>query len=338
MTGAGALPLQAFCAKLGVSPPFEAERIRAGRNSEVSLLSNQHGKWILKRYYQNGAGTRDRLGTEFGFATFLQEIGVRGAPRPLGTDPVLGCGLYSYLPGKRPITIAATHISQAAQFVRDINEHREAPHAHRLPKAADACVGWKDHLDLTDARIGQLSAATPTAGLELDAHAFVRDRLVPCWAELKAAILGKVASGTIAATGPTNFGGQILSPSDFGFHNSLEDEGQLSFVDFEYAGWDDPAKLICDFICQPELPVSDSQGSQFRQELIRDLPDAESISQRVEDLLPVHRLKWCCIMLNEFKMEDRRRRLHAGVEAEGLLAQQLAKAKRYFDVHLASTR
>ena len=36
---------------------------------------------------------------------------------------------------------------------------------------------------------------------------------------------------------------RCLSPSDFGFHNALlEATGKLRFVDFEYAGWDDPAK------------------------------------------------------------------------------------------------
>jgi len=44
-----------------------------------------------------------------------------------------------------------------------------------------------------------------------------------------------------------------LSPSDFGFHNALVDpSGALSFLDFEYAGRDDPAKPVSDFFCQPK--------------------------------------------------------------------------------------
>ena len=31
-------------------------------------------------------------------------------------------------------------------------------------------------------------------------------------------------------------------------------DGRLWFIDFEYAGWDDPAKTVCDFFCQPGLP------------------------------------------------------------------------------------
>ena len=39
-----------------------------------------------------------------------------------------------------------------------------------------------------------------------------------------------------------------ISPSDFGFHNVLRRPGgHLVFLDFEHAGWDDPAKLFGDF-------------------------------------------------------------------------------------------
>jgi hypothetical protein len=337
MTGAAASPLQIFCEKFGVGSPFDTERIRAGRNSEVLLLSNPHGEWILKKYYVHAGDKRDRLGTEFNFLMFLRDSGIAGVPRPLGADHGLACGLYSFLPGRRPGVIESGYIGQAADFVRKINQHGQADNAQRLPKAADACLNWKEHLDLAESRIGQLLAATPTAQLELDAQAFVRDRLLTYWVELKSEILRKLPAGGLAASSPLESKCQIISPSDFGFHNALEHNGRLSFVDFEYAGWDDPAKLICDFICQPDLPVSASQGRQFRDELVRDLPDAESVRQRVECFLPAHRLKWCCILLNEFKLEARSRRSRAGVEMEGLLARQLDKAKHYFNTHLAST-
>ena len=48
----------------------------------------------------------------------------------------------------------------------------------------------------------------------------------------------------------------ILSPSDFGFHNSLFRNNKLFFFDFEYAGWDDPIKLMCDFILNPDYKIS----------------------------------------------------------------------------------
>ena len=54
----------------------------------------------------------------------------------------------------------------------------------------------------------------------------------------------------------------IISPSDFGFHNMLIGK-KCSFLDFEYAGIDDAAKLICDFICQPDLQLNKKQINFF---------------------------------------------------------------------------
>jgi len=335
MTSLAAGRLETFCERLGVSSPFTMERIRAGRNSEVMLVRNRQGEWILKRYYQHASDRRDRLGAELAFLTFLQDSGVSGVPRPLGADRDLGVGLYSFLPGARPASVASAHVSQAAAFVREINQQKRSANAQRLPKAADACVSWQDHLDLTESRLGQLLAVAPTAELEFEAQAFVGQQLLPYWGEIKGKILDEVDRAELA--GPIASANQIISPSDFGFHNTLENAGRLSFVDFEYAGWDDPAKLICDFICQPELPVSAGQGLQFLEELLLDSPDSGAVGRRVKSLLPVHRVKWCCILLNEFKLEDRKRRSHAGVDSDGLLARQLGKAKQYFGTHLAST-
>ena len=55
----------------------------------------------------------------------------------------------------------------------------------------------------------------------------------------------------------------ILSPSDFGFHNVIKKNKKLFFFDFEYAGMDDPVKLISDFICQPDYQLSKQQSYFF---------------------------------------------------------------------------
>uniref|UniRef100_UPI0035AD7CFD phosphotransferase n=1 Tax=Hylemonella sp. TaxID=2066020 RepID=UPI0035AD7CFD len=324
-------PLELFCRRHGVTGPFELQPIRAGRNSQVFLLHNRDGRWVLKHYYQPpGGDRRDRLGVEYGFLEFLKQAGVTGVPVPLGMDRASNLALYSYLPGRRPEVIHSWHISQAAGFILQINRSRATPQAALLPPASDACLGWKAHLDLTESRIARLLSVDPGTGVAREAHDFVTSRLSPLWQKVKIELAARPGRALLQ---PED---RILSPSDFGFHNTLEHEARLSFVDFEYAGWDDPAKLICDFMCQPELPVTGAQGAQFMRELLQGLPGSEEVEQRVQALLPVHRLKWCCILLNEFRTEDRKRREHAGLASDGLLATQLGKAQWYFDKHLAA--
>src|SRR4029077_18624926 len=87
--------------------------------------------------------------------------------------------------------------------------------------------------------------------------------------------------------------------------------GRLRFVDFEYAGWDDPAKTACDFVCQPNLPVPEEYATRFTQAVVAGLSDVSLHQHRIALLLPVRRLKWCCIMLNEFLPVGSRRRSFA---------------------------
>jgi hypothetical protein len=93
------------------------------------------------------------------------------------------------------------------------------------------------------------------------------------------------------------------------------------------------AKLICDFICQPELPITNSQAEQFLTKLAQEINDPELVSQ-VSTLLPLHRVKWCCILLNVFRSVDRQRRNHSGASSSEILSEQLNKAKYYFETHL----
>ena len=126
---------------------------------------------------------------------------------------------------------------------------------------------------------------------------------------------------------------RIISPSDFGFHNTLFDKEILYFLDFEYAGWDDPAKLICDFVCHPEMPVKDEHSQILKNSLLTWLEEAEKAIERSEILMPLYRLKWCCIMLNEFTPDGQDRRNHASSKFD--YSNQLQKSKDYYEKFIA---
>ena len=102
-------------------------------------------------------------------------------------------------------------------------------------------------------------------------------------------------------------------PSDFGFHNALRDEsGRLTFIDFEYFGWDDPVKLTADVMLHPGTPVATELRSRFRiaaEKLYGDDPD---FAVRLAAFHPLFGLRWVLILLNEFHPERWRGRVLAG--------------------------
>ena len=324
--------INTFCRLYGIEPPLDSERITSGRNSEVWRLFNDKGQWILKNYHQNPGDPRDRLGTEFRFLSFLMEHKVYCIPEPIGINSQRQCALYSFLPGDRPKKISELHIKRAAGFIKEINHYRREKGAKDLSLAADSCFSIQDHLDLVNKRITRLLKMQTVLEIEKKAGLFVQEHIIPAWENIKNRVIDGIPS--IGIDMPLSKTSWILSPSDFGFHNTLEHDGELSFIDFEYAGWDDPVKLMCDFACQPEIPVSMEQTELFINELKKEFQEEVPIKRRIASLMPVHRLKWCCILLNEFLPVNLQRRLYAGKDGKSLLPEQLEKAKKYFNDHL----
>jgi len=124
---------------------------------------------------------------------------------------------------------------------------------------------------------------------------------------------------------------RCISPSDFGFHNAiLEKDKILRFIDFEYAGWDDPAKLVCDFFCQQQVPVPMAFFERFVEGIGTTVFDYDGFRSRVTLLLPVYCVKWCCILLNEFLSCGHSRRQFASAKGDVEMRKeiQLMKARR----------
>jgi hypothetical protein len=323
---------EVLTAASALEPPVRLIPLPGGANNRVFRLEAVGGPALLKAYFRHPEDRRDRLGTEFAFSAFAWECGVRALPRPLACDPEGGVGLYEYVEGRRavPGEVSDDWMEQAVDFFRAVNQARQAGAAQALPMASEACLSLEAHLGLVEARVRRLGAASGSAPSERAAASFIRDELVPTWARLDTHVRRGAAHQGLDLARDLAPADQCLSPSDFGYHNVIvEAGGRLRFIDFEYAGWDDPAKTICDFFCQPAVPAPAAWFDRFAAAVLAGWPEAEPLRRRAMLLLPLYRLKWCCIMLNDFLPAGRARRKFAGgeVDGEARAAAQLAKAR-----------
>ena len=165
---------------------------------------------------------------------------------------------------------------------------------------AEACFSIEEHLDLVEQRVERLCQ------LAGDVGALAKEQIWPGWVAIQQWLRGEVVE-------EIPLGKRVLSPSDFGFHNAiLRPNGKLCFIDFEYAGWDDPAKLVCDFFCQPKFPVPFDFFEDFFCQVAGVGSEEDELRLRVNLLLPVYRIKWCCIILARFQPEGAERRRFSG--------------------------
>lgn len=301
-----------------------AALLAGGANNRVGrVVTESRAEFLVKRYFQHPGDCRDRLGNERAFYPHAAATSRAHVPAAHGWGEDLGVGVFEFVAGTRPTACTPRLFAAALDFVVDLNRGRNLPSAARIPSAAEACFSMAEHLQTVDRRVQALVTGLADEAEAGEVGALVKHELVPAWEAIRHA--------TAASTDPLPTAARCLSPSDFGFHNALETpDGRVVFFDFEYAGWDDPAKLVCDFFCQPEVPVPLTHWDAMVRALagVLDL-EVDFLAERCRTLLPVYRLKWGCILLNEFTAVGRRRRQFSlGPDAlESRCRRQLARAR-----------
>jgi hypothetical protein len=290
-----------------------------GANNRVFRLEAATDTCLLKSYFRHPDDPRDRLASEFAFATFAWASGVRCIPQPLACNPNEGLGLFEFIFGKglRGTVAGEAAVDQAIDFFRALNRAKGHPDAARLPRASESCLSIEDHLATVHRRVERLRSI-PVGGLvDVAAAALVDNELAPLWRRVQPRARAMAAAFGLRIDRPLDAAERCLSPSDFGFHNAiLANDGRIRFVDFEYAGWDDPSKLVCDFFCQPAAPAPAQAFDRFADAVAAESPSPPLHIARANLLLPVYRVKWVCIMLNEFLPVGGSRRAFSGTAAE----------------------
>ncbi len=319
---------RALATRAGLGQPRALARLAGGRNNQVYRIDTEAGRpVVLKRYFTDPRDKRDRLGAEWTFLTHAWSRGIRCVPEPLAHDVAAHAALYGLVAGRklRAAELTPAHVDAAIDFVLAIN----GPPRAKLAPASEACLSLAEHVATVERRVARLATLDADAPHAKEAQSFVSTRLKPTWDAVKSRLAADAREAGLAMDAQLGLADCCLSPSDFGFHNALVDEaGHLRFLDFEYAGRDDAAKLVCDFFCQPEIPVPLDYRAAFIARLADGLMLDERGRARCHMLLDAYHIKWACIILNDFLPVGAARRAFAD---EGnwpaRCAAQLAKAE-----------
>lgn len=303
--------LDALAALLGRSAD-SAERVGAGRNSRVYRVRCGESLYAAKFYFRPTADGRDRLQVEFSGLQFLWQRGVRGIAQPLSADPARQVALYQFIDGQ-PVDankVSAADIGQLVSFVGELKAIAADEDARPLGPAAEAFFTIAGVVGNMRQRLERLEALDEPGPAYEALRRFLRQEFTPALETL-----GKRA--TARAGGELAWDQRTLSPSDLGFHNTLRGaDGRLVFLDFEYFGWDDPAKTLSDSLLHPLMRISRERKRQLASGFDTVFGAAPGWRARVGRLYPLFALKWCMIMLNEFRPEQIERRRYVDRNAE----------------------
>ncbi|ACS78627.1 phosphotransferase [Maridesulfovibrio salexigens] len=313
--------------------PLKAEHIRAGRNSRVYRVDCKSGRCLLAKFYlQPTADGRSRLKQEWTALNFMTGSGITNIPRPLKFDESVQGAIYSFISGNPVKETTVKDIDEVVSFLAKLKDISRLPAAIELPRAAEACFSPAELVESIRQRLKKLQALPAKDEVYQSMHSFLENKFRPALEECS----GNAKQHFPAElwTAPLAQRNRTLSPSDFGFHNALRTEKGLAFVDFEYFGWDDPVKATSDFLLHPAMDLSAQQMAAFFAGMKNIFKSDENFVLRFKSYLPLFRLKWSMILLNEFINHHLERRKFASGEVgehKTLRSQQLDKAENFLN-------
>jgi Phosphotransferase enzyme family len=302
--------------------------VRRGGNNRVFKLVGSESCAILKIYPTQKEDPRDRLGQEFGALSFLARYGVAEVPRPIASDPARHCAAYEWIDGVPAAEIGAAEVDELADFFFRLQALRECDGADTLPEGATPALS---PASVAAQLVGRLERLTTVITPDSEVGQFIETSLRPA---IESAVDGLRRGAAKAGCDfdvslPARL--RVLSPSDFGFHNALRrPTGRLAFLDFEYFGWDEPAKAVADVMLHAGMSLSRELALRYRARIAAELHRTDpGFPDRFALFFPALRAIWCLILLNEFLPERWARRVFAGAVDDRTVAQarQLAKAR-----------
>ena len=248
---------------------------------------------MIKGFSLKPKSGHDRFRAEVEFLNYAQMVASQFVPKLLHADEVGRSVVLEYIEGERfkeGRPPSRESVDQAIAFMQRLNEDYEIAREYVSGGAAEGFLRLTEHLENIEQRLELM-------GVEHlpDVSKGEAQRLINAARHQLSMLQDRteqlISQGHCAdLLDPDK---RCVSPSDFGFHNAIRTSTGVKFFDFEFAGWDDPAKVIADFDLQPRVPLS--PRAHALAEAIKAW-DASHFS-RHQALAPILELKWACIIL-----------------------------------------
>ena len=312
------------------------ERCQPSGNNRTYKVATGTGIFLAKQYFTHPGDARDRLGTEYRFLIYAKKNAPFYVPTPLAFEADTGCALYEFIEGRsyQVTEINWNVVQSATNFFLLLNQKDSKAQLNNFPIASEACFSINDHLKTIKSRISQLFNCKQPTNQSSKIFNTLMDQIRETWEEVDAAVRRDANGFGLNIDYVLAESERCISPSDFGFHNAIRHaDGSTKFIDFEYAGWDDPAKMAADFFAQLAIPIPEYLFNYFLDEIVKPFDNIAELRVRSLLLRPAYQIKWCCIALNIFLPVNLSRRRFASdfLKDTERKNQQLVKATKIIE-------
>jgi hypothetical protein len=285
-----------WAGELGTSEK-SLKQLSGGINNQVFRCENSINKWVIKGYEPSKPWKRDNMKAEIEFLRYTYQVARDFTPKLIHADTERRCVILEhiegsqFLPGQIP---TEERVEDAIKFIRCLNANHQAAEEILTMRAAEGFLSLKEHLNNVRERLEKLESNHLEKKHRKKAAQIIESLSID-FEQTKERTLELIKNGKVENKIRSEW--LRVSPSDFGFHNAIHTKTGTKFFDFEFSGWDDPAKAVTDFILQPRIPVHCKPAILL--EAFRDhTKKKEGEYNRLPILALILRLKWLCIILS----------------------------------------
>ena len=233
-------------------------KLKGGINSPVYSCGTGDNMLVIKGYSPYSHGVSDRMLAEIDFLNYASEVSPGLTPNLIDINLENRSIIIEYIKG----TTFSIHsppsshdIEDAIHFFRALNNDLDKARLFINLNASDGFLSINDHLTNIRTRLDSItSQSIPNIYKEHASSIISRAKSMyeSVFDFVHIAIDKSFVVDSLTASD------LCISPSDFGFHNAIKTADGIKFIDFEYAGWDDPCKAVIDFSLQPRIPINSS--------------------------------------------------------------------------------
>lgn len=276
------------------------EILHGGFNNRIFRIDSSNDKsYILKWYFKDD---RNRLSREFSAFEYLRSQGELRLPIPYFKDNENNYAIYSFEKGKTKSgnELNKRDLDEFLSFTLFLQNLDDNNVRQMFPDTIFATRSAKQFSEVILDKVNKFEDLVKTSDQNSDIARFAKNtdvlRRVDGYIELIKKSYGQMFNEEI------DLPSMRLSPVDFGPHNTIfKENGKICFIDFEYFGWDDPSKIVANFIThEGTWGISRDNLNYFIDSYQGNSNLSENIVKRVKMFIPLQSLNWISVLLWSF--------------------------------------
>lgn len=314
----------------------KVEYVKAGWNNGVFVLRCSGGGKLIGKFYHRD--DRMRLNREYKACKFLRERGLT-VPDALIRNDEYQFAVYSFEEGehKEASQVSENEVMSLVDFIVDLQMIEPGDVDVKFEYGVRCTISYDEVEEVMNSRMDKIHEALDNGHLHPDVESFLAETdMVGEIDRLTKKILGEWDGGPWVLSRSE----QRLSPVDFGVHNALfRGEDAPCVIDLEYFGWDDPLKILVDFLVHDK---SADLSIEVKKKAVEYYCQKVGLSQEGKDrldlLMSITNIEWILIYLQSLSPEYLNARSFSmgdDFDLEEYVARQIEKARvRYVQLDL----